>query len=271
MKKSLIAALVAGASLMLAANANADTQMQRLYNPNSGEHFYTADTNEKTNLVSVGWSYEGIGWVAPDSGDPVYRLYNPNAGDHHYTKDTNEKDNLIAAGWRYEGVSWYSGGSVPLYRAYNPNAKAGSHNYTANVNEQSNLLSVGWNNEGISWYGIAGGSSVATPPTSNNTAGTVTQEMKNAVATAQQYQNAHVYLSLLGMIDQLEYEGFSTSDATYGANNAGIDWSKNALESAKIYYFRLGLSKSDTYYQLISVYGDQYTTGEAQHAVDSLG
>ena len=29
--------------------------MHRLYNPNSGEHFYTEDTNEKNWLVSLGW------------------------------------------------------------------------------------------------------------------------------------------------------------------------------------------------------------------------
>lgn len=57
--------------------------MYRLYNPNSGEHFYTADSNERDHLTGVGWVYEGIGWRAPvQSSVPVYRLYNSNAGDH---------------------------------------------------------------------------------------------------------------------------------------------------------------------------------------------
>jgi GH25 family lysozyme M1 (1,4-beta-N-acetylmuramidase) len=105
-------------------------QMYRVYNPNSGEHFYTQNVAEKNNLVSKGWRYEGIGWNGPTSGNPVYRLYNPNAGDHHYTLHAYEKDNLIKKGWRYEGVSWYSGGPNALHRLYNPNAKAGSHHYT---------------------------------------------------------------------------------------------------------------------------------------------
>ena len=29
--------------------------MYRLYNPNSGEHFYTADSNERDHLTGVGW------------------------------------------------------------------------------------------------------------------------------------------------------------------------------------------------------------------------
>ncbi|WP_438905829.1 hypothetical protein [Enterococcus sp. AZ150] len=131
-------------------------EMQRLYNPNSGEHFYTANTTEKNNLVSVGWKYEGIGWNAPSQGDPVYRLYNPNAGDHHYTMNGNEKNNLVSVGWKYEGIGWYSdqSKSVPLYRTYNPNAKAGSHHYSKTKSEIDNLTKIGWKYEGISWYGI---------------------------------------------------------------------------------------------------------------------
>ncbi|GAB2026767.1 GH25 family lysozyme [Lactovum odontotermitis] len=126
----------------------------RLYNPNSGEHFYTEDSNEKDYLANIGWNYEGMGWVAPKDGAPVYRVYNPNAGDHFYTLNANEKDNLVSLGWRYEGVSFYSGGSGTVYRAYNPNAKAGSHNYTLDQNEQNSLIRVGWRDEGIAWYSI---------------------------------------------------------------------------------------------------------------------
>lgn len=83
-------------------------------------------------------------------------MYNPNAGDHHYTVHLFEKNHLVSVGWRYEGIGWYSDTkkSVPLYRAYNPNAKAGSHNYTVSNNEQQILLRAGWRNEGIAWYGV---------------------------------------------------------------------------------------------------------------------
>lgn len=127
-------------------------QMYRVYNPNSGEHFYTQNVAEKNNLVSKGWRYEGIGWNGPTSGNPVYRLYNPNAGDHHYTLHAYEKDNLIKKGWRYEGISWYSGGPNALHRLYNPNAKSGAHHYTLNTNEKNNLVKHGWKYEGLAWY-----------------------------------------------------------------------------------------------------------------------
>lgn len=132
-------------------------EMQRLYNPNSGEHFYTADTQERDILVSKGWKHEGIGWKAPKkSNTPVYRLYNKYAGDHHYTKDKNERDRLIQIGWKDEGIGWYSDDNkgIPVYRQYNPNAVAGSHNYTTSQEENLYLSLFGWFEEGIGWYGM---------------------------------------------------------------------------------------------------------------------
>ncbi len=133
--------------------------MHRVYNPNSYEHFYTADDNEFANLVSLGWRDEGIGWMAPETSDvPVYRLYNPNnGGDHHYTRDAAERDTLVRVGWRDEGIGWYSAseaGGVPVYREYNPNELARNHNYTANKEEHDHLVSLGWHDEGIAWYGL---------------------------------------------------------------------------------------------------------------------
>lgn len=129
--------------------------MYRMYNPNSGEHFYTASAGERDNLVRVGWHYEGTGWNAPLAGNPVYRMYNPNAGDHHYTPSVGERDNLVRVGWKYEGVGWYTSvaESQPLYRLYNPNAIAGAHHYTLSAGEATHLTFVGWRYEGIGWFG----------------------------------------------------------------------------------------------------------------------
>lgn len=127
----------------------------RLYNPNSGEHHYTASLWENNNLAKLGWKAEGIGWYAPRSGDAVYRLYNPNSGDHHYTVNKAESNYLDEIGWNYEGVAWYSGGSKAVYRLYNPNAKgAGSHHYTLSKAESTYLDNIGWNAEGIGWYAL---------------------------------------------------------------------------------------------------------------------
>ena len=134
--------------------------MNRLYNPNSGEHFYTADIKEKDALVAIGWNDEGYGWVAPkkaDSNKPVHRLYNPNAGDHHYTVSAAEKNTLVSYGWKYEGEGWKSAANteIAVYRQYNPYANgAGSHNYTVDKAENDYLVSLGWTPEGKAWYGL---------------------------------------------------------------------------------------------------------------------
>ena len=83
--------------------------MFRMYNLNSGEHFYTGNTKEKDNLVNTGWKAEGVGFKAPKtSNTPMYRLYNENAGDHHYTSSTQERDHLKRIGWKDEGIGFYA-------------------------------------------------------------------------------------------------------------------------------------------------------------------
>lgn len=133
-------------------------EMYRVYNPNSGEHFYTSNKAEKDHLVNLGWKYEGIGWKAPTvSNYPVYRLYNANGGEHHYTMNVAEKNSLVKLGWKYEGIGWFSAdpndsNSVPLLREYNPNAFSNNHNYTTNSKEHSWLVGLGWKDEGKAWY-----------------------------------------------------------------------------------------------------------------------
>ena len=143
----------------------------RLYNPNTGEHLYSIDENERDTLVSFGWIDEGgeIYPGAPDVGlvyspdvDPghlnpaVYRLYNPNApgGDHHYTTDKNEYDTLVRLGWVGEGIAFYSAPFTgqARYRLFNPNVLTGTHHYTCSEAEVEALVEFGWVNEGVAWY-----------------------------------------------------------------------------------------------------------------------
>lgn len=143
---------------MVTVHADSGIAMYRLYNPNTGEHFYTKEKWENDRNVSIGWQSEGIGWYAPvASNTPVYRLYNPYSGDHHYTKDKSENDWLVTLGWQAEGIGWYSDDNqtVPVYRQFNPNAVRGTHNYTTVKKENDWLASLGWRTEGIGWYAVA--------------------------------------------------------------------------------------------------------------------
>ena len=129
--------------------------MYRMYDPNSGEHFYTGSVIERSNLVAAGWNYEGVGFTFPmTTGKPVYRLYAPVTGEHLYTMDEAEKAALMAAGWHYEGVAFNSspGKEVPQYRLHNPNETRGAYHFTASIEERDYLLSIGWEDQGIGWY-----------------------------------------------------------------------------------------------------------------------
>lgn len=163
-RKGIFAGLLSLALMMCSigqVQASDDTiAMHRMYNPTSGEHFYTGSFSERDNLAFSGWQYEGVSFEAPTTSEtPVYRLYNPNSGDHHYTVSAEERDHLVQVGWNDEGIGWYSDDNktVPLYRLYNPNADVGSHHYTVSEGEKESLKSLGWNDEAIGWYGKSEG------------------------------------------------------------------------------------------------------------------
>ncbi|MDR2977118.1 MAG: glycoside hydrolase, family 25 [Streptococcaceae bacterium] len=131
-----------------AASEN-QTAIYRIYNKNTGEHFYTSNVYELINLQVYGWTSEGVGWYAPTTGEPVYRIYNPNSegGDHYYTTSKYEAEYNVFLGWRWDNDGkpvFYSGGDVPSYVAYNPNALSGAHNYTSSLFEQNFLLNNNW-------------------------------------------------------------------------------------------------------------------------------
>ncbi len=145
------------------ANKDGYIALFRLYNPNSGEHFYTTNVAERRSLIAeYGWRGEGIiGYFPADpnlESKAMFRFYNPNAGDHHYASDPVEIRNILIAGWEPESISFYSlreGAGIPIYRLYNPNAVTGTHHYTSDKAEKDRLVSLGWRDEGISWYAAA--------------------------------------------------------------------------------------------------------------------
>ena len=227
-KRLLLCALVICAMLaaFLPRNTSAASRvleikpMYRLYNPNSGEHFYTASTAERNNVIAAGWNDEGIGWYAPTFSDtPVYRVYNPNSGDHHYTMSAGEKDHLVSIGWKDEGIGWYSDDqkSIPLYRQYNPNALTGNHNYTTSKAENDMLVRVGWNAEGIGWYGV------------NKNAPTPTPVPKRSVT----FEKDPVYASIEGTLvlkgTGTGYHGkvVISSNAGTGSASFGVQYEEN--------------------------------------------
>ena len=135
------------------------TAMYRLYNPYSHEHLFTTDANEKDNLVTLGWRFEGAVGKVYMHGEKggVYRLYNPNTGEHHYTMKENEVAKCVKAGWRNEGVKFFSvldedKQTVGMVSMYNPYEKKFYHHYTSDPDEIAKMVKDGWRKEEIKWY-----------------------------------------------------------------------------------------------------------------------
>jgi len=104
----------------------------RLYNPDTGEHLYTRDTNEADVVQGEGFFYEGAPFLVSrcrGPGDaPLYRFYRPDVG-HMYGTDPRPP----VRGSQLEGVMGYVGtrpgrGRVLLYEFFDPGT--GLHFYT---------------------------------------------------------------------------------------------------------------------------------------------
>lgn len=132
------------------------SNVYRLYNPWTGEHFYTKDLNEAKANANRGWTWEGVAWMSASSGRTVYRLYNRYSGDHLYTTSKSEYNKLGGYGWTQEGASFFAQNSdsgTAVLRLYNPYERVGTHLYTTDANEYNRLVRKhGWRGENRAWY-----------------------------------------------------------------------------------------------------------------------
>jgi hypothetical protein len=69
-------------------------------------------------------------------------------------------------------------------------------------------------------------------------------------------------------LEQLEFEGYSASDAAYGADNVNADWKKQAARKAKDYLNISGFSRKGLIQQLEY---EGFTNSEAKHGADEVG
>lgn len=74
--------------------------------------------------------------------------------------------------------------------------------------------------------------------------------------------------SRTGLIQQLEFEGFSTEDATYGVDALGVDWNEQAALKAAEYLEFTSFSRSGLIDQLVF---EGFTQTEAEYGVSTTG
>ncbi|MDD3487737.1 MAG: SpoIID/LytB domain-containing protein [Candidatus Moranbacteria bacterium] len=119
----------------------------RFVSSTNGDHFYTASESEKnvvSNTSKSGYLFEGIAFYAyttqVDGTSAVYRSLNGSNGDHFYTTSSSEKN---ASGYSYEGVAFYTytsetNGATAVYRLFD--SSGGDHFYTISSSEKDALL-----------------------------------------------------------------------------------------------------------------------------------
>lgn len=89
----------------------------------------------------------------------------------------------------------------------------------------------------------------------------------NALGSAKLYLSSSAF-SHDGLIRQLEFEKYSTEDATFAADNCGADWNEQALKSAKNYLAFSAFSYSGLIKQLEY---EGFKTEEATYGADNCG
>ena len=95
--------------------------------------------------------------------------------------------------------------------------------------------------------------------------GTVSQQ--NALRSAESYLD-YTAFSRSGLIEQLEYEGFSTEDAKWGVDRASADWNEQAAASAESYLEYTSFSRSGLIEQLIY---EGFSPEQAEFGVSQTG
>ena len=103
--------------------------------------------------------------------------------------------------------------------------------------------------------------------------GSVTAAQATSVSRANAVRAAKTYLkvsafSFKGLVKQLKYEGYSTSDARYSAGHAGANWMQQAVRAAKQYLKVSAFSRSGMIQQLEY---DGFTPAQALHGALGVG
>lgn len=96
----------------------------------------------------------------------------------------------------------------------------------------------------------------------------MTPAQESALQSAQSYMRTVGGFSRQGLIEQLEYEQFSTADATFAVDNGGFDWAAAADSAASYMETVGGFSRGSLIDQLLY---EGFTQAEAEHGANSVG
>lgn len=106
------------------------------------------------------------------------------------------------------------------------------------------------------------------PPAAKPAPGpSLTTSQRNAVRKANDYLDVLAF-SKSGLVSQLEYNGYSTADATYAVNSISVNWNEQAAKKAKSYLDVMAFSRSGLIEQLEY---NGFTRAQAEYGVSKVG
>lgn len=104
-------------------------------------------------------------------------------------------------------------------------------------------------------------------PASEDAAQDLTVGQQNAVRSAENYLR-FMSFSRQGLIEQLEFEDYSTEDATFAVDHLDVDWNEQAVKSAENYLEYMSFSRQGLIDQLIF---EGFTPEQAEHGAVAAG
>ena len=105
------------------------------------------------------------------------------------------------------------------------------------------------------------------PAVSEKSNSDIPLEYDNALKTAKNYLD-YTSFSYTGLIEQLEYEGYSSEACTYAVDNCGADWNEQAAKKAQSYLDYSSFSRQGLIDQLLY---EGFTQEQAEYGVASVG
>ena len=94
-----------------------------------------------------------------------------------------------------------------------------------------------------------------------------TRSEDNAIRSAESYIDTMAF-SREGLIEQLEYEGFTTAEATLAVDTIVVDWNEQAYKSAESYLDTMPFSRTELVDQLVY---EGFTASQAAYGVGQTG
>lgn len=152
-----------------------------------------------------------------------------------------------------------------LYNGYSNAVNAPIFYFGLNENLQKQLLENP-ENEYVS-NTVAEETSEQSSTAESDTTAEITMAQNNALKKAKEYLRIMAF-SYSGLVKQLEYEGYTSSEATYAADNCGADWNEQAVKKAIDYLDTAAFSRSGLIDQLKY---EGFTSEQAEYGVSAVG